>query len=56
MKGFALVRDGNGNPVFDDYFDILPEIAQALTTEDLKYIEDIKNGHNTLDSNTQSNS
>lgn len=39
VKMFALVRDSDGNPVFDDYQNIPPEIAHALTETDLKFIE-----------------
>lgn len=43
IKAFALVRDGNGNPIFDDYFDIHPKIAHVLTDKDWKYIMNIRN-------------
>ena len=39
FKGFALVRDANGAPKFDDIFNIAPEFWSALTESEQAAIE-----------------
>lgn len=46
IKAFFLIRDKSGKPVFDNWFNIPPEIAHALTDEDWKYIEEMRDGRN----------
>lgn len=38
-KGFMLVRDSEGNPIFDDYLNIPQEISHVFTSEDWDYVE-----------------
>lgn len=38
-KFVGLVRDENGNPVFDDYNNIDPRFKQIFTVKDVQYIK-----------------
>lgn len=50
--GYALVRDANGNPKFDNWDDAYhPGYRELLTDADMAYIEEKRNDSRTRSSN-----
>lgn len=47
FKGFALVRDKDGNPKVDDPDNLPPEIYNALTDKDKEYLYGTNSRNNT---------
>lgn len=39
IKGFSIVRDSEGKPKFDNWFEIPEVLKSALTEADWEYIE-----------------
>ena len=39
----AIVRDKDGNPRFDDIFNVPAVIMQSLTPQDLEYLNKLRN-------------
>lgn len=42
MKGYAIVRDKDGRPKFDNPHNIPKQILDVLTDDDKAYIEELK--------------